>query len=49
MAVDEVVEVQGLKLDPTTHRVSAHSQALELGPTEFRLLHFFYDPSRARL
>ena len=41
MAVDEVVEVQGLKLDPATHRVSAHEQALELGPTEFRLLHFF--------
>ncbi|WP_319783629.1 phosphate regulon transcriptional regulator PhoB [Oceanisphaera sp. IT1-181] len=41
MAVDEVVEVQGLKLDPVTHRVSAHEQALELGPTEFRLLHFF--------
>ena len=41
MAVDEVVEVQGLKLDPLTHRVSAHEQALELGPTEFRLLHFF--------
>ena len=41
MAVDEVVEVQGLKLDPLTHRVSAHDHALELGPTEFRLLHFF--------
>ena len=41
MTVDEVVEVQGLKLDPVTHRVSAHEQALELGPTEFRLLHFF--------
>ena len=41
MAVDEVVEVQGLKLDPATHRVSAHDQALDLGPTEFRLLHFF--------
>ena len=41
MAVDEIVEVQGLKLDPSTHRVSAHDHALELGPTEFRLLHFF--------
>lgn len=41
MAVDEVVEMQGLKLDPATHRVSAHDQALDLGPTEFRLLHFF--------
>lgn len=41
MAADELVEVQGLKLDPITHRVSAHEQALDLGPTEFRLLHFF--------
>ncbi|MGO5000547.1 phosphate regulon transcriptional regulator PhoB [Oceanisphaera sp. W20_SRM_FM3] len=41
MAVDEVVEMQGLKLDPATHRVSANEQTLELGPTEFRLLHFF--------
>ena len=32
--------VGGLKLDPATHRVSAHEQELELGPTEFRLLHF---------
>lgn len=38
---DDVVEVNGLKLDPVTHRVSAHQTTLELGPTEFRLLHFF--------
>lgn len=37
---DEPVAVGGLKLDPATHRVSAHEQELELGPTEFRLLHF---------
>jgi two-component system phosphate regulon response regulator PhoB len=37
---DDVVEVSGLRLDPVTHRVSAHGQALSLGPTEFRLLHF---------
>lgn len=41
MAHDDIIEVQGLKLDPATHRVSAHDQALVLGPTEFRLLHFF--------
>ncbi|ART78900.1 phosphate regulon transcriptional regulator PhoB [Oceanisphaera avium] len=40
-AVDDIIEVQGLKLDPVSHRVSAHDQQLELGPTEFRLLHFF--------
>jgi len=44
---DEVIELGGLKLDPTTHRV--HVYALDeplktieitLGPTEFRLLQF---------
>jgi two-component system phosphate regulon response regulator PhoB len=35
------VEVEGLVLDPATHRVSAQDRALDLGPTEFRLLHFF--------
>jgi len=38
---DDAVEVFGLRLDPATHRVSAHDQPVELGPTEFRLLHFF--------
>ncbi len=38
---DEPVEINGLKLDPTSHRVQGKGQALELGPTEFRLLHFF--------
>jgi len=36
-----VVETDGLALDPVTHRVSARGKPLELGPTEFRLLHFF--------
>jgi two-component system phosphate regulon response regulator PhoB len=40
-ATDDAVEVDGLKLDPGSHRVSANAEALELGPTEFRLLHFF--------
>ncbi len=38
---EDAVEVKGLRLDPVTHRVSAAGQQLELGPTEFRLLHFF--------
>lgn len=38
---DDAVEVQGLRLDPVTHRVAGHGQTLDLGPTEFRLLHFF--------
>ncbi|MGL4250058.1 MAG: phosphate regulon transcriptional regulator PhoB [Aeromonas sp.] len=40
-SVDEVIEVLGLKLDPLSHRVSAQEKALEMGPTEFKLLHFF--------
>lgn len=40
-SLDEVIEVQGLRLDPVSHRVSAGEQVVEMGPTEFRLLHFF--------
>jgi len=36
-----IIEVEGLKLDPGTHRVSAAGQTIEMSPTEFRLLHFF--------
>lgn len=36
----DVVEAGGLKLDPTAHRVFAAGQPVNLGPTEFRLLHF---------
>jgi len=37
---DDIVQLGALKLDPTTHRVSAKGDAVHLGPTEFRLLHF---------
>lgn len=37
---EDAVEIGGLRLDPTTHRVSSAEQELSLGPTEFRLLHF---------
>jgi two-component system phosphate regulon response regulator PhoB len=40
-AAEVAVEVEGLALDPVTHRVSSGRQEIELGPTEFRLLHFF--------
>jgi len=40
-ALDSVVEVGGLKLDPSTRRVTRSGIDLKLGPTEFRLLHFF--------
>jgi two-component system phosphate regulon response regulator PhoB len=38
---DETVSSGGLELSSTTHRVSAKGKGIELGPTEFRLLHFF--------
>ena len=38
---DDAVEAQGLRLDPAAHRVSGNGAMLVLGPTEFRLLHFF--------
>jgi two-component system phosphate regulon response regulator PhoB len=40
-AAQEPIEQCGLQLDPSSHRVTAEDKPLELGPTEFRLLHFF--------
>ncbi|WJW75073.1 phosphate regulon transcriptional regulator PhoB [Thiohalobacter sp. IOR34] len=40
-AGEQPIEFEGLVLDPLGHRVSAHGKPLEMGPTEFRLLHFF--------
>ena len=39
-ASDEPIEVAGLRLEPHTFRVIAEGQALRMGPTEFRLLHY---------
>ena len=38
---DETLSVSGLELSPSMHRVSARNTVVDLGPTEFRLLHFF--------
>jgi two-component system, OmpR family, phosphate regulon response regulator PhoB len=38
---DDLTEVAGLALDPSSHRLSGNGQPLNIGPTEFRLLHFF--------
>jgi two-component system phosphate regulon response regulator PhoB len=38
---EDVIESQGLRLDPVSHRVSANETPLDMGPTEFKLLHFF--------
>jgi len=37
----EVVEARDLPLDPSAHRVTIRGVVVELGPTEFKLLHFF--------
>ncbi|MDO8931422.1 MAG: phosphate regulon transcriptional regulator PhoB [Rhodocyclaceae bacterium] len=39
-AAEDALEVRDLRLDPVTHRVTAAGRAVNLGPTEFRLLHF---------
>ncbi|MGX9418878.1 phosphate regulon transcriptional regulator PhoB [Vibrio sp. RC27] len=40
-ALEDVIDVQGLRLDPVSHRVMSNESAIEMGPTEFKLLHFF--------
>ncbi|RZQ55368.1 phosphate regulon transcriptional regulatory protein PhoB [Pseudidiomarina tainanensis] len=40
-ALDEPLEIEGLRLDPVSHRVTAYNDRLDMGPTEFKLLHFF--------
>ena len=37
---EDAVEIGGLRLDPATHRLAADGNPENLGPTEFRLLHF---------
>ena len=42
------VEVDGLHIDPVTHRVLARGKSVNLSPIEFRLLHFFMtNPEKA--
>lgn len=38
---EDLLKINGLELDPVSHRVSGNNKPLEMGPTEFRLLHFF--------
>jgi two-component system phosphate regulon response regulator PhoB len=37
---DDVVDIEGLRLDPASHRITGNGDPVDLGPTEFRLLHF---------
>ena len=38
--IDDPIESHGLRLDPITHRVTGNKKTIELGPTEFKLLHY---------
>ena len=47
-ALESVLEVNGLLIDPEKHQVSINGKPLEIAPTEYRLLHFFMShPDRA--
>lgn len=39
-ATEDIIEISGLQLDPGSHRAYGEGREIELGPTEFRLLHF---------
>jgi two-component system phosphate regulon response regulator PhoB len=39
-ALEQTVQIAGLRVEPDTRRVMAEQQELRLGPTEFKLLHF---------
>ncbi|KOO20423.1 transcriptional regulator PhoB [Morganella morganii] len=41
MAADDLIAMNGLTLDPASHRVTSNENPLDMGPTEFKLLHFF--------
>lgn len=38
---DGIIELGGLRIDGAAHRVYAGDQTVQIGPTEYRLLHFF--------
>ncbi len=40
-ADEAVITVNGLNLDPASHRITGGEHCIEVGPTEYRLLHFF--------
>lgn len=40
-AAEKAIEVEGLRLDPVSHRISADDNPVDMGPTEYRLLEFF--------
>jgi two-component system phosphate regulon response regulator PhoB len=40
-SAEEIVDINGLKLDGSSHRVTVGDRVVTLGPTEYRLLSFF--------
>ncbi|MET0282509.1 MAG: phosphate regulon transcriptional regulator PhoB [Steroidobacteraceae bacterium] len=38
---EETLELGGLRMDRASHRVTAGTQGIDLGPTEYRMLEFF--------
>ena len=38
---DAPIEIDGLHLDPASHRVTIDDRPADMGPTEYRLLQFF--------
>ncbi|TFU14342.1 phosphate regulon transcriptional regulator PhoB [Proteus mirabilis] len=41
MSAEDVIEFNGLSLDPVSHRVTSQDKPIDMGPTEFKLFHFF--------
>lgn len=41
LSASEPIQVEGLCLDPNSHRVTINETPVQMGPTEYRLLEFF--------
>ncbi|OAT25867.1 phosphate regulon transcriptional regulator PhoB [Proteus myxofaciens] len=41
MSAEDLIDFNGLSLDPVSHRVTSQEVPIDMGPTEFKLLHFF--------
>jgi two-component system, OmpR family, phosphate regulon response regulator PhoB len=41
LGVEQPIEVDGLCLDPSSHRITGNNIELEMGPTEYKILQFF--------
>ena len=41
VAAEKAIDVEGLCLDPVSHRISANGDPVDMGPTEYRLLELF--------